>query len=101
MIELGDRVKDIITGATGVVTGRGDFLCGCVRFMVQDETLDKDGKVRESHWFDEGQLEVVKAGVIKRPETTLPPAVPPPSKAANRTGGPRSSEATRSADPVR
>jgi len=101
MIQLGDRVKDIITGYTGIVTGRGDFLYGCVRFIVADEKLDDKGKVHEGHWFDEGQLKIVDVGVIRRPETILRLPVPAPAQAVARTGGPRSSEASRSADPVR
>ena len=35
MAQLGDKVKDTITGFTGVVTGRSEWLFGCVRCAVQ------------------------------------------------------------------
>ena len=55
MIELNDVVEDRITGFTGVVIGRTEWLYGCVRFGVQSEEL-KDGKPLEHQWFDEQQL---------------------------------------------
>jgi hypothetical protein len=54
-IKLGDRVKDSITGFKGIVTGRFEYLNGCVRLAVTPEEL-KDGKPVEDMVFDEGRL---------------------------------------------
>lgn len=42
MIILGDRVKDEITGLSGIVIAVTQWLNGCVRMQVQPEKL-KDG----------------------------------------------------------
>jgi hypothetical protein len=55
MIELGTRVKDSITGFSGVATARTEYLYGCVRVAVEPTEL-KDGKPIESVWFDEQRL---------------------------------------------
>lgn len=58
-IELGSKVKDTITGFSGIVTGRTQWLTGCVQFVVSPEKLQKDGTLRSGEWFDEGRLEVL------------------------------------------
>ena len=74
MINLGDKVKDPVSGFVGIVTSRTEYLYGCIRVCVAPP-IDKDGKLRDTGVFDEPQLVVVKRGVIKR--------------GANVTGGPR------------
>lgn len=77
-IELGQRVRDKVTGFEGIATGRTVYLAGCVRVVVQPLTL-KDGLPQEAQWFDETLLE----------------AVAEEHKAsAKRTGGPRPEERT-------
>ena len=56
MIKLGDRVKDKVTGFTGIVIARTEWLYGCVRYGIQAEEL-KDGKPLEAQWLDEKQLD--------------------------------------------
>ncbi len=71
MVDVGDGVKDIITGLTGIAVCRCEWLYGCVRVGVQPCIADK-GKVPDIVYVDEPQLEVVKrdavatAGVPKR-----------------------------------
>jgi hypothetical protein len=55
----GDTVKDTITGFSGVVVHRTEYLNGCIRYGVQPTKL-KDGKTIESEMFDEQQLALVK-----------------------------------------
>lgn len=55
MVKLGERVTDRITGFTGIVVARTEFLNGCIRVGVQSETL-KDGKVLDPEYFDEQQV---------------------------------------------
>ncbi len=64
-IELGDRVKDRITGYAGIAHAMTIWLNGCVRVAVQPESLDKDGKVVDDRYFDAGQLIIVKKQVHK------------------------------------
>lgn len=60
MVELGDKVKDTVSGFEGIAIARTEWLHGCTRVTVQPDKVDKDGKVRETHTFDEPQLVVLK-----------------------------------------
>lgn len=83
-IELGSKVRCRITGYTGIITGRHEWLYGCRRYTVQAQEL-KDGKPIENIGADEDQLEVlgaVEAHVVKD------------------TGGP-TAEPSRRAEPTR
>ena len=64
MIELGEEVRDTITGFKGVAVSRNEWLNGCVRYAVQGK-VDKDGKVPKEEWIDEKQLVVVKKKAAK------------------------------------
>lgn len=55
-IKLGTTVRDVITGFEGVVTGRAEYLTGCAQVQVVPRVLDKDGKRRDSEWFDEQRV---------------------------------------------
>jgi hypothetical protein len=39
-------VKDTITGYSGIVVARHEYLNGCLRFSLQPDKLDKDGGYR-------------------------------------------------------
>ncbi len=58
---LGYKVKDSVTGFTGVVTSISFELYGCVQALVHGG-IDKDGKVIDQCWFDSKRL--VKVGKI-------------------------------------
>jgi len=58
-ITLGSKVKDRITGFTGIVISRHDYLNGCRRLSVEPQTLH-DGKPIEAQCFDVEQLVLVK-----------------------------------------
>lgn len=74
-INLGDKVKDSVTGFTGIAIGRTQWLHGCDRIIVQP-AVDKTGKMGENAQFDEPQLILVKKAVVKVEQTT-----------AKKTGG--------------
>lgn len=69
MINLGDEAKDKITGFKGVVTGKCEYLNGCVRYLIQPKKL-KDEKMIDAEWVDVQQVEVTK--VIKKKVTEKP-----------------------------
>lgn len=74
-IELGSKVRCKITGFTGIVGGRYEYLWGCVQYGVRSQKLDKDGQPGQLQQFDEDQLEVIAK---------------PPAKLTRRdTGGPQ------------
>jgi hypothetical protein len=62
MIKLGLKAKDKITGFEGILIGRCEYLYGCDQYGIAPEA--KDGKVNESHWFDEGRVQVIGNGVL-------------------------------------
>lgn len=81
MIELGDKVKDPITGFTGIVVAKTTWLHGCNRMQVQPQELTKDGAPKDGQVFDEMQLSLVKKAVIQ--STNARPVT------EGKTGGPR------------
>lgn len=64
---LGDKVREIVSGYEGVVTGFCEYLWGCEQVLVARP--DKDGKP-ESDWYDVGRVEVLGRNVIA-PVTTV------------------------------
>lgn len=57
-IELGQVVKDKITGFKGVIIGRCEHIFGCNTYGVVQQSL-VDGKRGEPEWFDEGRLKIL------------------------------------------
>ncbi len=75
MVKLGDRVKDRISGFKGVVTGRTEYLYGCIRLMVEPEGLH-DGKPIDSQWFDEQRCDESSLAAVGGP-MPVPPSRDP------------------------
>lgn len=89
VVQLGDRVRDRITGFEGIVIGITEWLYQCRRPIIQPSSLTSDGKLSETQSFDEDQLEIVEAGAFSpRAIESAPPA--------EQTGGPRATPAHRS-----
>lgn len=55
-IELNSKVKDKITGYEGVVTGRAEYLTGCIQYLVTAQRLTNDGNIANGEWLDEVRL---------------------------------------------
>ncbi len=62
-IVLGNKVKDIVTGFTGIAISKAEYLNGCVRYCVQP-LVDKEGKYLKGEYIDEGQLVIVDNGTL-------------------------------------
>lgn len=73
-IELGQEVKDEITGFQGIVTGEVSYITGCTQFLVQPRATTPDKKP-DSEWFDHERLNVVGQG-IGDPQTQYTPGGP-------------------------
>ncbi len=65
MVNLSDQVKDKITGFKGTVVGKVEYINGCVKYSVQPK-IDKDGKMPDSIWIDEQELEITKKAAKKK-----------------------------------
>jgi hypothetical protein len=78
-IELGDRVKDKISGFEGVATGIADYISGCRQIAVSPK-VSADNKLEDGRWFDDDRLDVMEKQAV-----TL--------KDRKRDGGPQSNPA--------
>ena len=65
MIELGDEVRDKVTGFKGIAISRHSYLQGCDRINVQPK-VNRKGELPKDSSFDEPQLEVFKPKATKR-----------------------------------
>lgn len=63
-VELGDQVRDKVTGFKGIVTGQAQYLTGCKQVMVTPRASE-DGKYVDACWLDVDRVEVVGKGVVK------------------------------------
>lgn len=61
---MGSRVRDKISGFTGIATARTEYLNGCARVVVEPDKLGEKGELIEGKYFDEPQLDVLLEGVI-------------------------------------
>ncbi len=63
-MNLGDKVKDTVTGFTGIAVAKLERFKGTTTFAVQSTVL-VEGRIIED-WFEEGRLEAVPAKMKKR-----------------------------------
>lgn len=78
---LGDTVKDRVTGFTGVVMARVQYITGCNQYHVQPPKL-KAGALQDGHYFDEMRLDWVAGPkvAVKRRKTGGPSSIEPRRK---------------------
>ena len=63
----GQKAKDIITGFTGIITARADYITGCNQYSLASEA--QDNKPADYQWFDENRVEIVEeTDILKRIE---------------------------------
>lgn len=76
VIELGQKVKCVVTGFTGIATARIEYLNGCMQILVSPKmAVPKKGETQEyptATYVDVEQLIVVKATKIKLTERKDP-----------------------------
>ncbi|MDI6837460.1 MAG: hypothetical protein QMD99_17345 [Rhizobiaceae bacterium] len=53
--DLGAEVVEAVTGFTGYVTGRSDYIAGCRQYCVMPKAKE-DGSLPRAEWFDEERL---------------------------------------------
>lgn len=58
MIAMGTEVKDTITGFSGKVVARCEYITGCNQYLITPG-VDKEGSLRDSTWVDEQRIELV------------------------------------------
>ena len=62
-VDVGDRVKDKVSGFEGIVISRTEFMAGCERIEVQAEKLH-EGEPVEAQLFDAPNLDVIKQNAL-------------------------------------
>lgn len=60
---LGDKVKDTISGAIGIVIARTEWLHGCIRVTIAPQAL-KDGHPADNFTVDEPQVEALERNAV-------------------------------------
>jgi hypothetical protein len=58
-LELGDKVVDIVTGLSGIVTMRTEILGGSTQVCVEYPHLTEFDGIEEETWLPEGRLRKV------------------------------------------
>ena len=98
-IELGCKVKDVVTGYTGIVTAQCIYLNGCVQYQV--ENAKKKGEEIQERWIDAQRLKVVSGGkviiekLISEKKSVKNALNPDPAKNLKLTGGGHRSHPSR------
>lgn len=78
--QLGDQVKDSVTGFKGVVTAIAEYLTGCKQFLVQPPVEKKSAHYVDGRWIDEDRLAVTKASAVSISVERNGPDIPAPLK---------------------
>jgi len=73
-IELGDKVRDEVSGFEGIVLAKMEALYEASQCRVHPTELKSDGEMRDSKWIEEGRLKPIE----KRPCPGF--QMPPPKK---------------------
>lgn len=80
MIELGKKAIDKITGFSGIITSRVQYLTGCDQYGITPKMQKKDTEVKRTEYFDEGRIEVLGEGI--KPAKVAAPARGGPNRDA-------------------
>ena len=73
-IPLGEKVTDNVTGFSGTITGRAEYITGCRQYCIVGQS--ENGKAAAAEWFDESRL----TGVVESLDTGGPQVCPAPLK---------------------
>jgi len=71
-IKLGQKVKDKLTGFSGTVMARTEYLNGCVSYGILSDKLNKEGNPKDWQWFDEQRLTVKSKVKVGGPQPKAP-----------------------------
>ena len=58
-LPLGRLAKDTVSGFTGIIESRTEWLNGCFRIALAPNHLDKDGKMMDAKAFDAEQIQLL------------------------------------------
>jgi len=79
--KLGQKAKDVVTGAGGTITGYAGYITGCNQYLIQPSIKRGETKIPDSFWMDEDRLKLVDKTPIKlEPKRYNGPGEPAPKK---------------------
>jgi hypothetical protein len=61
--EIGLLAKDKLTGFTGIITYRAQYLTGCNNYGLQPQELGDKGEIKDNAQFDETRIEIIGDGI--------------------------------------
>lgn len=82
-VSLGDKVKDTLTGFTGIVTARAEYLTGCNQVYVLPKS-EKENEIKGGEWFDMERIEKVADRAVQIKERRTGADIPAPSGSGAR-----------------
>lgn len=62
--KLGSKIRDMVSGLTGITTSRIEYLNGCIQYSIRMPLKETAVNLPESYWFDEAQLEFIDNGIV-------------------------------------
>jgi len=65
MIELGQKGKDKITGFTGILTSRQQYITGCDQYTLTPG-MNEDKELMEQYSFDEDRIKIIGRGILPK-----------------------------------
>jgi len=71
---MGETVKDTISGYTGIVVAITYYMTGCTHLSLQAPMNKKDGTVPDWENFDETRCEMIKEAPVVKDEPNGGPA---------------------------
>lgn len=74
VFNMGDRVKDVVSGLEGVVIARFEYWTGCNHYGIEGPA--KEGSRVGYESLDEQRLELIKANAVQLVRTYSDPASP-------------------------
>ena len=86
--ELGTKLRDRVSGFTGIACSRTIYLNNCDRYSLQPQVGD-DGKLPETQWFDENVLELVDNGIAVKADPLVSGKTGGPMPVPKRSDAPR------------
>lgn len=74
--ENGSFIETKVAKLRGTITARSENLYGCNRYYVQPEVIEKEMKVPDGWWVDEGDINVIIPAIAPAPDHSDRPDKP-------------------------
>lgn len=56
---LGDKLRDKVTGLEGVVLVIAKYATGCIHYGIQSDKVKEDGTIANWEWLDESRFKLM------------------------------------------